>query len=171
MQVLCKHDAMSCRSFVRTWVLESVWVLNPDIHAYQWKIRNVSSLFVSDLSLLTPLHCLTSFPRTPSSLPSAWSSHNHCSLRIPRLLHLPKEFVPISASNDFFFFMRHLQNIPYHIHHVLFISQHLSTTVVILNVYFYVIWTICCMKLQIQSCSLLCSGPRGWRRTQWVFHK
>lgn len=83
MQVLCKHDAMSCRSFVRTWVLESVWVLNPDIHAYQWKIRNVSSLFVSDLSLLTPLHCLTSFPRTPSSLPSAWSSHNHCSLRIP----------------------------------------------------------------------------------------
>lgn len=57
MQVLCKHDAMSCRSFVSTWGLESVWVLNPDIHGYQWKLRNVSSLSLSDLSLLTPLHC------------------------------------------------------------------------------------------------------------------
>lgn len=102
MHVLCKHDAMSCRSFVCTWVLEYVWVLNPDIHGYQWKIRNVSSLSVSDLSLLTPLHCLTSFPHTPSSLPSAWSSHSHFLLRIPHLLHLPREFVPISASNDFF---------------------------------------------------------------------
>lgn len=129
MQDLCKHNAMSCRSFVCTWVLESMWILNPDIHGYQWKIRNVSSLSLRDLSLLTPLHCLISFPYTLSSLPSAWSLYIHCLPRIPRLLHLPKAFVPISASNDFFFFMRHLQSIPYHIHCVyLFHSsfQHLQ---------------------------------------------
>lgn len=162
---------MFCWSFVCTWVLESVWFLNPDIHGYKWKIRNVSFLSLSDLSLLTPLHCLTSFPYTLSSLPSAWSLYIHCLPSIPRLLHLPKAFVPISASNDFFFFMRHLQSIPYHIHCVLFISQLLSTPAVILNIYFYVTWTICCMKLQIWSCSLLCSGPRRWPRTWWVFHK
>lgn len=169
MQDLCKHDAMSCRSFVCTWVLESVWILNPDIHGYQWKIRNVSSLSLSDLSLLTPLHCLTSFPYTLSSLPSARSLCIHFLPRIPRLLHLPKAFVPISASNDFFLFYE--ASAKHHIHRVLFISQLLSTPTVILNIYFYVTWTICCMKLQIRSCVLLCSGPRRWPRTQWVFHK
>lgn len=127
MQDLCKHDAMSCRSFVCTWVLESVWILNPDIHGYQWKIRNVSSLSLSDLSLLTPLHCLTSFPYTLSSLPSARSLCIHFLPRIPRLLHLPKAFVPISASNDFFFFMRHLQSIIFTVFYLFHSSfQHLQ---------------------------------------------
>lgn len=139
MHVLCKHDAMSCRSFVCTWVLEYVWVLNPDIHRYQWKIRNVSSLSVSDLSLLLLCIALLHFPTLP---PLCLLPGPHivtaCS-ESPTCCTFRKSLFQYLQVMIFFFFMRHLQSIPYHIHRVLFISQHLSTTAVILNIYFYVI--------------------------------